>query len=143
MNLKYDTSSSDQNRGWNQLKKQIYSLRSTMSSNEQTIALLEQEIKAQKHEQNILKTERVKMKQLLLDVAANQSKLAKSIESELLKLEENKRKFNATDVDLKAITMSDVVMKTSNFVPFKESIDIMRGTFLLVLDKSIYRLNQI
>ena len=132
MSLKYDTSSSAQNRGWNKLKKQIYCLRSAMSSNEQTIALLEQEIKTQKYEQNLLKTEKDKMKQLLLDIANNQSKLAKSIESELLKLEENRKKFSKNDVDLTAIPRSNVVMKASNFIPFKESIDIMRGIILLI-----------
>ena len=134
MSFKYETSSSAQNRGWNKLKKQIYGLRSTISSNEQTIALLEQEIKTQKYEQNLLKTEKVKMKHLLLDIAANQSKLAKSIESELLKLEENKRNFITNDADLTTIPISDVAMKASKFIPFKESIDIMRGTILLVLE---------
>ena len=91
-------------------------------------------LRTQKYEQNLLKTEKDKMKQLLLDIANNQSKLAKSIESELLKLEENKRKFVTNDADLTTVPISDVAMKASKFIPFKESIDIMRGTILLALE---------
>ena len=114
-------------RGWDSLKKKIYTLRTTMSYKEQTIVLLQQQIKDHKYQQNILITEKARLKKILLDIAANQSQLVKLIDKEVLKLEENENIVTKLDLHKKETPLSEVVMGTIDFVPFRESIDIMAG----------------
>ena len=114
-------------RGWDSLKKKIYTLRTTMSYKEQTIVLLQQQIKDQKYQQNILITEKARLKKILLDVAANHSQLVKQIDKEVSKLEENETIVTKLDLHKTSTPLSEVVMGTVDFVPFRESIDIMAG----------------
>ena len=114
-------------RGWDSLKKKIYTLRTTMSYKEQTIVLLQQQIKDHKYQQNILITEKARLKKILLDIAANQSQLVKLIDKEVLKLEENEINDTKFHLDKAGTPSSEIVMSTIDFVPYRESIDIMTG----------------
>ena len=114
-------------RGWDSLKKKIYTLRTTMSYKEQTIVLLQQQIKDHKYQQNILITEKARLKKILLDIAANQSQLVKLIDKEVLKLEENEIKNTKFHLDKAGTPSYENVMSTIDFVPYRESIDIMTG----------------
>ena len=114
-------------RGWNSLKKKIYSFRSTISRNEETIELLEKEIQEQRYQQTRLLAEKAKLKELLLRLAMNQSELANFIETDVLRIEnegESPRSLIATT----GTVTSEAAIQTPVFVPFSESINIMKGT---------------
>ena len=140
MSFKVQTNTCIDAKGWDSIKRKIYSFRSAISRNEETIDLLEKEMKEQRYQLTRLVAEKAKMKQLLLRLATNHSELARSIETEVFRIE-NESESTRSELATTGSRPSNIAIKPPVCSLFSQSIGIMKGIyeFITVIGQPIYR----